>query len=102
MHPLLSVFFVQKYNVMTGERVSRKFMLPEMLKEIRLRGGTEDQVSAYLIEWNKAIANQAIPIPCPLCFLKGHIQPLIPIRKGGEDLVRCMRCREFFVYDAPI
>lgn len=71
-----------------------------MLKEIRLHGGTEDQVGEYLVEWNKAIANQDIPRPCPLCFLKGHIQGLKPLRAGeGEGVVRCTRCGAVFEYD---
>jgi hypothetical protein len=80
--------------------MSPKLMLPTMVKEIRFRGGTEDQIGAYLFEWNNANEHPGMPMPCPVCFLKGEIQRLNPLQEGGRTgIVRCARCCQYFEFD---
>ncbi|WP_239797059.1 hypothetical protein [Candidatus Nitrotoga arctica] len=79
--------------------MSLEFMLQEMLQQIRVRGGAETHVDAYLTEWRSAIKNFGEPLPCPICFLKGAIQRLNHLDdEKGVGKVRCTRCRKYFVF----
>lgn len=79
--------------------MSHENMLEKMLIEIRLKGADEAQVNAYLAQFNIAKENPAIPIPCPVCFLKGETQRLNPLQdENGVSIVRCTRCREYFSF----
>ena len=78
-----------------------KFKLVEMLRQIRAHGATEAQVDAYLTEWNSAIEHSGQPLPCPICFLKGEIQRINSIDdESGVSKVRCVCCRQYFVFDS--
>ncbi len=53
-----------------------KYLLVELLQQIRFNSTTESQVDAYLAEWNMTNKRPSMPIPCPLCFLEGEAQRL--------------------------
>jgi predicted RNA-binding Zn-ribbon protein involved in translation (DUF1610 family) len=78
-------------------------MLAEMLWRVRLDGGTEDQVNAYIEKWNMAVEDRQKAMPCPLCFMKGEAQRLHPMSdENGVGIVRCARCREYFTYNSSV
>ena len=53
-----------------------KYLLVELLQQIKFNSGTEAQVDAYLAEWTMANERPSMPMPCPLCFLEGKAQRL--------------------------
>lgn len=53
-----------------------KYLLVELLQQIRFNRNTEVLVDAYLAEWSMANERPSMPIPCPLCFLEGEARRL--------------------------
>lgn len=79
-----------------------KFLLVEMLQQIRFKSGTEAQVDAYLTEWYMANQRPSMRMPCPLCFLEGEAQQLNLLEVESEiSKVGCARCSQNFVFASP-
>jgi RecJ-like exonuclease len=84
------------------ESIALELMCDEMVRQIKVRSGTEEKVAAYLAQWADAIQHSGRPLPCPSCFMKGEIQRLKPISEiDGAAVVRCEHCRESFEFDSP-
>lgn len=79
--------------------MSIESMLKAMVHEIRVLGGTEDQVDAYLTDWTMATEDSANSLPCPSCYLIGEIKQLNHLDDtDGISKVRCTCCRKLFQF----
>lgn len=75
-------------------------MLKAMVHEIRVQGGTEEQIDAYLDDWLFTFEDSRNPLPCPSCYLIGEIAQLDHLDDtDGVSKVRCTNCRTFFQLD---
>ena len=82
--------------------MAHEFMRDEMLRQLNANHATEAEEIAYLVEWNSAINNCGLPLPCPLCYLNGEIQRLKPISESnGTAVVRCTQCRTKIEFASP-
>ena len=79
--------------------MSIESMLKAMVHEIRVLGGTEELVDAYLTDWIIAIEDSRNPLPCPSCYLIGEIKQLNHLDDtDGVSKVRCTYCCKFFQF----
>jgi hypothetical protein len=77
-------------------------MCKEMIHQIRVLGGTESQVDAYLTDYSIADENSERPLSCPSCYLKGDTKRLNHLDdQNGVHIVRCTYCRKFFEFVSP-
>jgi hypothetical protein len=77
-------------------------MRDEMIRQIKARMATEEQVSSYLAEWYSAIDHTGKPLPCPLCYVNGEIKRLKAIsEQKGIAVVRCEQCHVNFEFESP-
>jgi len=91
-----------KILLIEGDNMPHEFMRDEMLCQLDENHATEAQKVACLAEWNRAVNNCGLPLPCPLCYLKGEIKRLKPISElNGIAVVRCTHCRYKFEYASP-
>lgn len=79
-----------------------EFMHAEMLQQLRKKQASNETIDKYEIAWASAMRNSGLPIPCPHCFINGHLSRLNPLKdEGGTSAARCIDCKIKFEWSSP-
>jgi hypothetical protein len=74
-------------------------MHDELLRHLRERGATQFLIDAWENAWYQAQIFKGEPLPCPLCFIDGRVQRLVPLDSvGALGVARCEACKVKFTF----
>lgn len=79
-----------------------EFMHNEMIRQLNKISAPQETIDKYDGVWAAAMRNNALPIPCPPCFIAGNVSRLSPLRDDrGISSARCDHCRTKFEWRSP-
>ena len=73
----------------------------ELLSFLKNEGATAFLINAWESAWYSAVALPGEPLPCPVCFLDGRVECLVPLLSVRDlGTARCEACKtKFEFYD---
>lgn len=72
----------------------------ELLSFLKDEGATEFLIRAWEDAWYSAVALPGEPLPCPVCFLDGRVERLVPLLSVRDlGTARCEACKTAFEFD---